>query len=172
MAINYEQDSDGIVTLTIDMPNRSANVLNPVFYDAFAPAIEKAAADDSVIGVILISGKAKIWVAGADIDSSFTSTNAEEIFGFSQELKAHFRQMETMGKPVVAALNGTALGGGMELALATHQRIALDDDKIKFGFPEVGLGLLPGGGGVARTPRLAGMQKGLEWLSQNRKYTP
>ncbi|MFK7802375.1 MAG: enoyl-CoA hydratase-related protein, partial [Anaerolineae bacterium] len=172
MAINYEQDSDGIVTLTIDMPNRSANVLNQVFYDAYVPAIEKAATDTNVSGVILISGKPKIWIAGADIDSSFTSTDAEEVFGFSETLKLYLRKMEMMGKPVVAALNGTALGGGMEVALATHYRISLDNDKIKFGFPEVGLGLLPGGGGVARTPRLTGMQKGLEWLTQNKKYTP
>lgn len=172
MAIDYSKDSDGIVTLTIDMPDRSANVLNPVFYDAFVPAVEKAAADESVTGLILVSGKPKIWVAGADIDTSFTSDDPKSFFEGSETLKAHFRKLETIGKPVVAALNGTALGGGMELALSCHHRIAIGNDKIKFGFPEVGLGLLPGGGGVARTPRLAGMQKGLEWLTQNKKYTP
>jgi len=171
MAINYEQDVDGIVTLTIDMPDRSANVLNDVFYDAYDQAFDKITANDTVTGVILISGK-KLWVAGADIDSSFEGSDPQAFFDGCQTLKAGFRRMETLGKPVVAALNGTALGGGMELALACHHRIALDNDKIKFGFPEVGLGLLPGGGGVVRTPRLAGMQKGLEWLSQNKKYTP
>jgi len=172
MAINYNKDTDGIVTLTIDMPDRSANVLNQDFYSAYTDVLDRITADESVIGVILVSGKSKIWVAGADIDTSFTSDDPQYFFDASQTLKSYFRRMETMGKPVVAALNGTALGGGLELALACHCRISLNDDHIKFGFPEVGLGLLPGGGGVARTPRLAGMQKGLEWLTQNRKYTP
>ncbi|MEM7126971.1 MAG: 3-hydroxyacyl-CoA dehydrogenase NAD-binding domain-containing protein [Chloroflexota bacterium] len=172
MAIDYNKDSDGIVTLTMDMPDRSANVLNQLFYSAYTEALDKIEADESVTGVILVSGKPKIWVAGADIETSFDGNDPQNFFDACQTLKAYFRRMETMGKPVVAALNGMALGGGMELALACHYRISLNDDRIKFGFPEVGLGLLPGGGGVARAPRLAGMQKGLEWLSQNKKYTP
>ena len=172
MAINYTKDADGIVTLTMDMPDRSANVLNPIFYAAYTDALDKVAADDSVTGVILVSGKPKIWVAGADIDSSFVSKDPQYFFDACQTLKQYFRRMETQGKPVVAALNGTALGGGLELALACHYRIALNSDRIKFGFPEVGIGLLPGGGGVVRAPRLVGMQKGLEWLTQNKKYTP
>ncbi|MFT5194912.1 MAG: 3-hydroxyacyl-CoA dehydrogenase/enoyl-CoA hydratase/3-hydroxybutyryl-CoA epimerase [Cellvibrionaceae bacterium] len=171
MAINYSKDSDGIVTLTMDMPDRSANVLNEVFYAAYDEALTKVTADDSVTGVILTSAK-KLWMAGADIDSSFKGDDPQQFFDGCQFLKAQFRKLETLGKPVVAALNGTALGGGMELALACHHRVSIDDDKIKFGFPEVGLGLLPGAGGVVRTPRLAGMQKGLEWLTQNKKYIP
>jgi len=172
MAINYIKDEQGIVTLTIDLPNRSANVLNEVFYTAYTEALGKIEADESVTGVILVSGKPKIWVAGADIDTSFEGDDPQTFFDGCQQLKGYFRRMETLGKPVVAALNGTALGGGMELALACHYRISLNDDRIKFGFPEVGLGLLPGGGGVVRTPRLAGMQKGMEWLTQDKKYTP
>lgn len=171
MAINYSKDNQGIVTLTMDMPNRSANVLNEEFYSAFTEAIDKVATDDSVVGAILISGK-KLWVAGADIDTSFEGNDPQTFFDGSQQLKAYLRKMETMGKPIVAALNGTALGGGFELALACHYRVALDNDKIKFGFPEVGLGLLPGGGGVVRTGRLIGLQNALEWLTQNKKYTP
>lgn len=171
MAINYEQDEQGIVTLTMDMPNRSANVLNEEFYTAFTEAVDKIAEDDSAVGAILISGK-KLWVAGADIESSFEGNDPQAFYDGSQQLKAYLRKMETMGKPIVAALNGTALGGGFELALACHHRIALDNDKIKFGFPEVGLGLLPGGGGVVRTGRLIGLQPALEWLTQNKKYTP
>ncbi len=172
MAIDYNKNTDGIVTLTMDMPDRSANVLNPDFYAAYTDALDKIEADDSVNGVILVSGKPKIWVAGADIDNSFNDSSPQYFFDAAERLKALLRRMETIGRPVVAALNGTALGGGMELALACHYRIAVNDDRIKFGFPEIGLGLLPGGGGVVRTPRLAGMQKGLEWLSQNKKYTP
>ena len=171
MAITYEKNAQGIVTLTMDMPNRSANVLNDVFYAAYDEVLGRLEQDESVTGVILTSAK-KLFMAGADIDTTFGSNDPAEYFEGSQRLKAGFRRLETLGKPVVAALNGTALGGGMELALACHYRIALDNDRIKFGFPEVGLGLLPGAGGVARTVRLAGMQKGLEWLAQNKKYTP
>ena len=122
-------------------------------------------------GVILTSGK-KLFIAGADIDTSFDSSDPQVFFDGSEGLKAKLRRLETLGKPVVAALNGTALGGGFEVALACHYRIALDNPKSQFGFPEVGLGLLPGGGGVARTVRLIGIQPAVEWLTQNKKYTP
>lgn len=163
MAINYNKDSQGIVTLTMDMPDRSANVLNSVFYEAFNSTIDRIASDEAVTGVILLSGKPKIWVAGADIDTSFDGNDPQKFFDDCQSLKAYLRRLETIGVPVVAALNGTALGGGFELALSCHHRIALDNDKIKFGFPEVGLGLLPGGGGggtsepTRRTPSRVGM---------------
>lgn len=171
MAINYEKDEQGIVTLTMDMPGRSANVLNEVFYTAYDEALGKLEADDSVTGVILTSAK-KLFMAGADIDTSFDSDNPEDHFNGSQMIKAMFRRLETLDKSVVAVLNGTALGGGMELGLSCHYRIAIDNDRIKFGFPEVGLGLLPGAGGVVRTGRLIGLQNALEWLTQNKKYTP
>ena len=146
-------------------------MLNEIFYAAYTEAIDRIATDESVAGVILTSGK-KLWVAGADIDSSFESNDPQKFFDDCQILKAYLRKMETVGKPVVAALNGTALGGGFELALACHYRIALNDDHMKFGFPEVGLGLMPGGGGVVRSGRLLGLQTALEWLTQNKKYTP
>ena len=133
--------------------------------------LAKLEADDSLTGVILTSGK-KFFVVGADIDVSFDSDDPRIHFDGAQYVKALFRRIETLGKPVVAALNGTALGGGFELALACHYRVAIDDDRIKFGFPEVGLGLLPGAGGLVRTGRLIGLQAGLEWLSQNKKYMP
>ena len=171
MTFAYDKDSDGIVTITIDMPNYSANVLNKDFFKLYEETLERLDADESATGAILISGK-KLWIAGADIDSAFDSTEASFFFEMSEKLKADLRRLETMNKPVVAALNGTALGGGMEVALACHHRIAIDNDRIKFGFPEVGLGLLPGAGGVVRTVRLIGLQNSLEWLTQNRKYTP
>ena len=171
MAINYSKDGQSIVTLTMDMPNRSANVLNQEFFTALAGTLTKLETDDSLVGVILTSGK-KLFMAGADIDTMFSSDDPQFHFDGSQTIKALFRRIEMLGKPVVAALNGTALGGGLELALACHYRIALDDDRIQFGFPEVGLGLLPGAGGVVRTGRLIGLQAGLEWLTQNKKYSP
>ena len=171
MAINYEKIADGIVLLTIDMPDRSANVLNEVFFKAFVDVLDRLESDESATGAIFVSGK-KLWVAGADIDTAFSSRDPKHFFEMSEQLKANFRRLETLGKPVVAALNGTALGGGLELALSCHFRIAIDDNRIKFGFPEVGLGLLPGAGGVTRTVRLIGLQNAMEWLTQNRKYTP
>ncbi|MCP4422412.1 MAG: 3-hydroxyacyl-CoA dehydrogenase [Chloroflexi bacterium] len=175
MTINYEKDEQGIVTLTIDMPNRSANVLNQQFYAAYETTLQKLEADEMLTGVIITSGKG-MFVVGADIDESFVSDDAAYYFEMSEQLKAQFRRLESLGKPVVAALNGTALGGGLELALACHYRIALSRDtvngRILFGFPEVGLGLLPGAGGVTRTVRLIGLQNGLEWLAQNKKYSP
>ena len=171
MSITTQKDPQNIVLLTIDMPGRSANVLNKTFYAAFDDVLDQLAADDALAGVIITSGK-KLFMAGADIDNTFNHDDPQRFFDGSQMVKAAFRRLETLGKPVVAALNGTALGGGLELALACHHRIALDNDRIKFGFPEVGLGLLPGGGGVARTVRLIGLQPGLEWLTQNKKYTP
>ena len=171
MAIRYDKDSHGIVLLTIDMPDRSANVLNDVFFKAFIEVLDKFEADKSATGAIFVSGK-KLWIAGADIDTSFSSVDPAYFFEMSERLKKDLRRLETIGKPVVAALNGTALGGGLEVALACHHRVAINDDRIKFGFPEVGLGLLPGAGGVVRTVRLIGLQNAMEWLTQNKKYTP
>ena len=171
MTFAYDKDSDGIVTITMDMPGYSANVLNKDFDAAFDATLERLEADDSATGAILVSGK-KLWIAGADIDSAFNSTEASYFFEMSEKLKAGLRRLETQKIPIVAALNGTALGGGMEVALACHHRIAVNNDRIKFGFPEVGLGLLPGAGGVVRTVRLIGLQNAFEWLIQNRKYTP
>ena len=171
MSIHYQKDDQGIVTLTIDMPGRSANVLNEQFYSALEEMLVRLEADQSVSGVLLTSGK-KLFMAGADIDTAFASDDPQDYFEGSQQVKALFRRLETLGKPVVAAINGTALGGGFELALACHYRIALDSDRLKLGFPEVGLGLLPGAGGVVRTGRLIGLQPALEWLSQNKKYSP
>lgn len=171
MTFAYDKDADGIVTITIDMPGYSANVLNNDFFAAYDETINRLESDESATGAILISGK-KLWIAGADIDSAFDSDQASFFFEMSEKLKADLRRLELSKIPVVAALNGTALGGGLEVALACHHRIAIDNDRIKFGFPEVGLGLLPGAGGVLRTVRLIGLQNSLEWLTQNRKYTP
>ena len=171
MTFAYDKDSDGIVTITIDMPGYSANVLNNDFFAAYEDLLKRLESDTSATGVILISGK-KLWIAGADIDNAFNSEDPKFFFEMSEKLKADLRRLETLSIPVVAALNGTALGGGLEVALACHHRIAIDDDRIKFGFPEISLGLLPGAGGVVRTVRMIGLQNSLEWLTQNKKYTP
>jgi 3-hydroxyacyl-CoA dehydrogenase/enoyl-CoA hydratase/3-hydroxybutyryl-CoA epimerase len=167
-AVKYEQDADGIVTLTLDMPGRSMNVLNEELTGPFGAAIEKIAADASVKGVILTSGK-KEFLAGADIDKVFKITDPKEAFTMAEQYKAFLRKLELCGRPVVAALNGTALGGGLELALACHYRIAVNNPKAKFGLPEVKLGLLPGGGGTQRLPRLIGIQASLPLMLEGKE---
>ena len=171
MAINYEKDEQNIVTLTLDLPGRNANVINAEFGEALANALAKLQAEENLTGAIITSAK-KTFMAGADLEDESLFSNAEAIFNGSEQLKTGFRQLETLGKPVVAALNGTALGGGFELALATHHRIALDNPKIKFGFPEVNLGLLPGGGGIVRLTRMLGLQDSFPYLMEGKQVKP
>lgn len=171
MAFRYDKDEQNIVTLTLDMPGRSANVLNEEFGRGLAEALAQLQAETDLAGVILTSGK-KTFLAGGDLDYLYAAADPAELFHNTQQLKAGFRALETLGKPIVAALNGTALGGGLELALACHYRICLDDPKIKIGFPEVTLGLLPGGGGIARLTRMIGLQASFPYLSEGRQVPP
>ncbi len=149
--ITYNVDGDGIATITWDMPNRTMNVLNEASMTAYAGALESALKDDKVKGIILASAKAD-FIAGADLEmllSVDTSDAAKLMEQFSQ-LQKMFRHQETGGKPIVAAINGTALGGGFEICLACHYRIAAANPRAKVGQPEVKIGLLPGGGGTQR----------------------
>ena len=170
-AVQFEKDADGIVTLTLDMPGRSMNVFNDELSEPLVDAIARIEADASIKGVIITSGK-KEFLAGADIEKVFETTDAGYGFELAERFKAFVRRLETCGRPVVAALNGTALGGGLELALGCHWRIAIDDPKAKFGLPEVKLGLLPGGGGTQRLPRLIGIQAALPLLLEGKALKP
>jgi 3-hydroxyacyl-CoA dehydrogenase/enoyl-CoA hydratase/3-hydroxybutyryl-CoA epimerase len=166
---HYEKDSDNIVTITMDMQGRSANVINEAFGKLWLETIDKLEKEKAEIaGVILTSAKSTFF-AGADIDDLFKQTDAKLIFDMCEGLKAQLRRLETLGKPVVAALNGTALGGGLEIALACHYRIALNNPKAQFGLPEVGLGLLPGGGGIIRLTRMIGLQPALPLLTEGKR---
>jgi 3-hydroxyacyl-CoA dehydrogenase/enoyl-CoA hydratase/3-hydroxybutyryl-CoA epimerase len=168
--INYNVDPDGIATITWDMPGRSMNVLNEASMTAFADALQKAIKDEAVKGVILTSGKAD-FIAGADLDMLLnvdTSDAAALMTQFSQ-LQKMFRAIETGGKPWVAAINGTALGGGFEICLACHYRIAADNPKTRIGQPEVKIGLLPGGGGTQRIPRLVGVMNAAPILLEGKE---
>ena len=172
MAINYNKDEQGIVTLTMDLPGKSANVVNKAFGEAFKATIAKLQQDkDSIKGIIVTSAK-ETFLAGADIDEMFKETDAKFFFDRAQEFKAGLRYLETQGKPVVAAINGTALGAGFEIALACHRRIVIDNPKIQLGLPEVTLGLLPGGGGVTKVVRLLGLQPALAYLGEGKKVAP
>ena len=166
---NYTKDNDNIVTITMDMQGRSANVINEEFGNLWLEMINRLEEEkNDIAGVVLASAKSTFF-AGADIDNLYKQTNAKEIFEMCEGLKKQLRRLETLGKPVVAALNGAALGGGLEIALACHYRVALNNPKAVFGLPEVGLGLLPGGGGIIRLTRMIGLQPALPYLTEGKK---
>ncbi|MDX3665471.1 3-hydroxyacyl-CoA dehydrogenase NAD-binding domain-containing protein [Streptomyces europaeiscabiei] len=173
--IRWEQDRTGLVTLVIDDPNQSANTMNQAFRESLAAVTDRLEAEkDTIRGVIVTSAK-KTFFAGGDLRDliKVTPETAQQLFDGGLEIKRNLRRIETLGKPVVAAINGAALGGGYELALACHHRIALDAPGSKIGCPEVTLGLLPGGGGIARTVRLLGIADALlKVLLQGTQYTP
>ncbi|MEU1116709.1 MULTISPECIES: 3-hydroxyacyl-CoA dehydrogenase NAD-binding domain-containing protein [unclassified Streptomyces] len=177
--IRWEQDDTGIVTLVLDDPNQSANTMNQAFKDSIAAIADRAEAaveadKDAIRGFIYTSAK-KTFFAGGDLKDMIKvgPENAQQAFDTGTEIKRSLRRIETLGKPVVAAINGAALGGGYEIALASHHRVALDAPGSKIGLPEVTLGLLPAGGGVTRTVRLMGITDALlKVLLQGTQYNP
>src|SRR6478609_9260046 len=173
--IRWEQDDDGIVVLTLDDPNQSANTMNAAYAASIRATVDRLEAEkDQITGVVITSAK-KTFFAGGDLHDlrKATKDQAEEISEFVREGKAVLRRLETLGKPVVAAINGAALGGGLEICLACHHRIALDDPSVQLGFPEVQLGLLPGAGGVVRSVRMLGIANALlQVLLQGQRLRP
>ncbi|MFD3662131.1 3-hydroxyacyl-CoA dehydrogenase NAD-binding domain-containing protein [Streptomyces sp. NPDC058659] len=173
--IRWEQDATGIVTLVLDDPNQSANTMNQAFRASITAIADRVEAEqDTIRGIIYTSAK-KTFFAGGDLKDMVQAgpEHARDIFDAALEIKNALRRIETLGKPVVAAINGAALGGGYEIALASHHRVALDAPGSKIGLPEVTLGLLPGGGGIARTVRLMGITDALlKVLLQGTQYTP
>lgn len=171
--IQWDKDDDGIVTLTLDDPTGSANVMNEHYSESMHNAVERLAAEkDSITGVVITSAK-KTFFAGGDLKGMINlgPENAGEAFDTVESVKRDLRALETLGKPVVAAINGAALGGGLEIALACHHRIAADVKGLVVGLPEVTLGLLPGGGGVTRTVRMFGIQNAfMNILSQGTRF--
>src|SRR6201991_2930532 len=164
--IRWEQDGDGVVIHTLDDPNQSANTMNEAYKASMTSTIDRLEAEkDSITGVVITSAK-KTFFAGGDLNDlkRARKEDAAALAAMIRELKRDLRRLEAFGKPVVAAINGAALGGALEIALATHHRIALDDPTVKLGFPEVTLGLLPGGGGVIRSVRLLGIAQALTRL--------
>jgi len=173
-AIRYEKDQDQIVVLTLDMPGQSANTMNAAYREAMADCIARLLADkDSIAGVIITSAK-KTFFAGGDLNELIKvgKPEANAFYHSVLTLKGQLRTLETLGKPVVAAINGAALGGGWEICLACHHRIVLDDPGLQLGLPEVTLGLLPGGGGVVRMVRMLGIEKALPYLLEGKKIRP
>ncbi|MEU1816343.1 3-hydroxyacyl-CoA dehydrogenase NAD-binding domain-containing protein [Streptomyces roseifaciens] len=173
--IRWERSDDGVVTLVLDDPDQSANTMNNAFKASLTAVADRLEAEkESVRGVVLTSAK-KTFFAGGDLRELIAATPADagSVLEGSMTIKRDLRRIETLGVPVVAAVNGAALGGGYEIALACHHRIALDAPGSKIGLPEVTLGLLPGGGGVTRTVRLLGITDALlKVLLQGTQYDP
>jgi len=170
--LSFEVGQDGIGIITINMEKHPANLLSMDFLEAYFEVALPAANDPNVKGVIVISGR-RMFMAGGDL--RFLGKPLEDPEGFfkgSLVMHQKFREIETSGTPFVAAINGTALGGGMELCLTCHHRVCVNSSKIKLGFPEVKVGLLPGGGGTAKAPYLMGIQNALTYLLQGLEVRP
>lgn len=177
--IEFQRDAQGIITLCIDMPGQAVNTMNRAFQQAFAATVQRLqqeiANDPEIRGVILTSAKSTFF-AGGDLRELLavgpSQEDKAECFAMLQANHRAMRAFERLGRPVVAAMNGSALGGGLELALACHYRVCLDQPKIELAFPEVTLGLLPGAGGVVRTVRMLGLQEAMPYLTEGKKMKP
>ena len=173
--IRWEQDADGVVVLTLDDPNQSVNTMNADYIASMEATVARLEAEkESITGVVLTSAKSTFFAGGELKDLRAAGPEpAGEVAESLRVMKRQLRRLETLGRPVVAAINGTALGGGLEICLATHHRIAVDSGKIQFGFPEVQLGILPGAGGVVRTVRMLGIIEALmQLLLQGKRLRP
>jgi len=174
-------DGDGVALVTFDMAGKKVNTLSAETICEFTAIVERIKSDDAIKGVVLASAKRSSFCAGgdlADIESiagpgqpgKEAETLAGDIARMTKDMTV-FRGLETSGKPVACAIEGMALGGGAELAMACHHRVAADSEQVVLGLPEGGLGLLPGGGGTQRLPRLVGIRESLPILLQGATKT-
>jgi 3-hydroxyacyl-CoA dehydrogenase/enoyl-CoA hydratase/3-hydroxybutyryl-CoA epimerase len=172
-AVRYERGDDGIVTLVLDNPDKSANTMNQNFVASFEAALDRLESEREELRGVLVTSAKKTFFAGAELDDLSAEKDAERIYQGTMHLKRLLRRLETAGVPVVACINGAALGGGLELALACHRRIVADVPGCVVGLPEVSLGLLPGGGGVVRSVRLLGLLTAVgDVLSRGTRFRP
>ncbi|MEL7163397.1 MAG: enoyl-CoA hydratase-related protein, partial [Bacteroidota bacterium] len=172
--IHYRKDTDDIVTLILDMTGRESNLLNHELVTAFRPVIahlQKEKGEGRVRGIIITSAK-RDFLQGGDLAYLRELQDPQQAFEHAEKLKVFLRDLERPGVPVVAAINGDALGTGFELALACHHRIALADPKMRLGHPEVKIGLLPSGGAVIRLMWLLGIERAYPLLLEGRRYSP
>jgi 3-hydroxyacyl-CoA dehydrogenase/enoyl-CoA hydratase/3-hydroxybutyryl-CoA epimerase len=167
--IHYRKDKYGIVTLTLDMSKQSVNTINQKIAQAFIPVLEYLEADKALKGVIISSAKTS-FLAGGDLDFLHQADHAQEIFQHTDLLVRIFRRIELLKVPVVAAINGAALGSGFEFTLACHYRIALDTPKTILGLPEVSLGMIPGGGGIIRLMWMLGLRDAFNIISNSKLF--
>jgi 3-hydroxyacyl-CoA dehydrogenase/enoyl-CoA hydratase/3-hydroxybutyryl-CoA epimerase len=173
--LKYTLGDDGIAVVVIDVPNANANVMGPDMGDDFKQLIPAIKADDKVRGVVITSAK-NDFMAGGDLKMMVEAFNrdltVEEAYAAATSFNPYLRQMETCGKPVVAAINGPAMGGGLELALACHYRVIANNPKAMVGLPEVTLGLMPGAGGTQRLPRIIGVRAAVPLILQGTPLNP
>jgi len=169
-------DADGIALITFDVPGRSMNTLTSGVMAEIPQWIERVKSDDAIKGAVLTSGKASGFCAGADLGDMaggmLAGGSLQEAWDAGWKLNGALRALETCGKPVAAAINGLALGGGLELTLACHYRVVADDSKIQLGLPEIKVGLFPGGGGTQRLTRLIGVQAAMTAMSAGSSWRP
>jgi 3-hydroxyacyl-CoA dehydrogenase/enoyl-CoA hydratase/3-hydroxybutyryl-CoA epimerase len=173
--IQYAVDKDGIALLTIDLPGKPMNVMTPELADDLENLVDKVAGDAAVKGAVITSAKPAFF-AGADIKDMVTAYDrgmtALQAANYSRDFNRRLRKLETCGKPFAVAINGLALGAGLEICLACHYRVLANDSGAVLGFPEVNIGLLPGAGGTQRTPRLIGVEAALPMILQCINQTP
>ncbi|NVK24147.1 MAG: fatty acid oxidation complex subunit alpha FadJ [Gammaproteobacteria bacterium] len=163
-AFSLDVQENGIGVITIDVPNETMNVLKAEFGEQVGAVLDQVEQDETIQGLVLISGKDNSFVAGADVSMLDACKNAQEVKEIAQLGQKLFDRIEGMKIPVIAAINGPALGGGLELAMCCHGRVISDSPKTVLGLPEVQLGLLPGSGGTQRLPKLVGLQKSLDMM--------
>ncbi|MBI5545336.1 MAG: enoyl-CoA hydratase/isomerase family protein, partial [Deltaproteobacteria bacterium] len=159
-----ERGADGIATITFDVPTEPVNTLSEATAREFDALLSELSSDGKVKAAVLISGKPDSFVAGADIKMLQAVATEQDAERLSREGQAGFARLELMRFPVVAAIHGSCLGGGLEWALACAWRVVTDDPKTLLGFPEIQLGLIPGAGGTQRAPRLVGVQAALDLI--------
>ena len=171
--IKYEL-ADGIATLTFDEPGSPVNTMCLQWQQDLSEAVQQVLKDkDAIRGIVLASAKSTFF-AGADLKGTMRlqAGDAPAVFKKIELVKKNFRTLETLGKPVVACLNGAALGGGWEVALVAHHRIATDDPKIQFGLPEITLGLIPGASGITKMVRLLGLMGAQPYILESKLFGP
>ncbi|WP_229781455.1 fatty acid oxidation complex subunit alpha FadJ, partial [Shewanella putrefaciens] len=169
---NLTRRDDGIAILTMDVPGETMNTLKAQFGPEISEILAEIKSDPHIRGLVLISGKKDSFVAGADISMLDACKTVGDAKALSQQGHVVFNELEALKIPVVAAIHGACLGGGLELALACHQRVCSDDGKTMLGVPEVQLGLLPGGGGTQRLPRLVGITTALDMMLTGKQIRP
>jgi 3-hydroxyacyl-CoA dehydrogenase/enoyl-CoA hydratase/3-hydroxybutyryl-CoA epimerase len=170
--LTYRLAASGVAFIAIDVPDHPVNVLTPELHAAIGKVAEHLAADPNASGAVIHSAKSS-FMAGGDLNRIVRYYDMQrtpsEAYQQSRTYSESLRKLETCGKPVAVAINGPALGGGLELALACHHRVALDDPKVQLGLPEVTLGLLPGGGGTQRLPRMIGLERAADMILSGKR---
>jgi 3-hydroxyacyl-CoA dehydrogenase/enoyl-CoA hydratase/3-hydroxybutyryl-CoA epimerase len=174
---DIEVDADGVALVTMNMPGQAVNLMNEAYAGVMEETLRQLSdgiADSRIRGIVLTSAK-KTFFAGGDIEAILryqAEAAWDECFTSLALMKRQLLRWESLGVPTAAAINGSALGGGLEICLACHRRVALDAAHVQLGFPEVSLGLLPGAGGVVRTVRLLGLQKAIPLLMEGTRLAP